>query len=372
MSDLMTAGSGLQQTVVNMGPQHPSTHGVLRLIVTLEGEVIADVKPDIGYLHRSVEKIGENRLYQQFIPYTDRCDYVGGSGNTQAYVLAVEKLAGIEVPERAQFIRVMLAELNRLTSHLVWLSAFGVDMGATTVFLYGMREREPIMDLMEMVTGARLTYSWFRIGGCPLDLPAGFDARCREALRHLPGRLDEMDVLFTGNPVLQVRCQQVGILPPELGVALGASGPTLRGSGVPYDVRRAIPYEIYPKLDFAVAAQPTCDVMGRYLVRIEEMRQSIRIVEQCLDLIPPGPVMTKLPRAFKPPAGEAFAQVESPRGHFGVYLASDGSNRPRRVRLRAPSFANLQAVPYISKGWKLADLVAIVGSLDIVLGEVDR
>jgi NADH-quinone oxidoreductase subunit D len=363
---------GGEQIILNMGPQHPSTHGVLRLLLTLEGEVVRDVRADIGYLHRASEWTGENRPYAQFIPYTDRLDYVSATSNNFAYVEAVERLAGIEVPPRAQFIRVILAELTRIASHLLWLAAFAIDLGATTVFLYCFRERELILDVMEMMTGARLTYSAFRIGGVPYDLPLGFEDKALAFVKLMRPRLVENDALLTGNRIFVARTQGVGILPPDHAIAYATSGPTLRGSGIAMDVRRADPYAVYEKLEFDVAVQKGCDVLSRYLVRIEEMRQSLRILEQALRMLPPGPVLAKLPKIFHPPAGDAYGRVESPRGDYSVYVVSDGGVKPCRVRIRTPSFANLQALPVMARGWKVADMVAILGSIDIVLGEVDR
>jgi NADH-quinone oxidoreductase subunit D len=369
----MTQGiTPTERVTLNMGPQHPSTHGVLRLQLTLEGEVIVGCKPVIGYLHRGVEKIGEARTYPQFVPYTDRIDYLSSASNNLAYVQAVEKLMGIEVPERGRYLRVISLELNRIASHLVFVATFGNDLAATTVFLYGFREREPIMDLFEMWAGARLTQSWIRIGGVGADIPEGFVEKARDFCRLLPARLDEYDRLLTGNRIFRVRTEGVGILPPEVAIDYGCSGPTLRGSGVAYDIRRAEPYEIYDRLDFDVAAEQTCDCMGRYRVRIEEMRQSVRIIEQCLNQMPDGDFQAKVPRAIRPPEGEAYGRVESPRGEFGCYVVSDGGLQPVRVRLRAPSFFNLGALPAMLQGWKIGDVVAILGSIDIVLGEIDR
>jgi NADH-quinone oxidoreductase subunit D len=361
-----------ERVVLNMGPQHPSTHGVLRLQLTLEGEVIVGCDPVIGYLHRGVEKIGEARTYPQFIPYTDRIDYLSSASNNVAYVQAVEKLMQVEVPERARYLRVILLELNRIASHLVFVATFANDLAATTVFLYGVRERELIMDLFEMWTGARLTQSGVRIGGVAADIPEGFVEKARGFCRLLPQRLDEYDRLLTGNRIFRARTEGVGILPPEVGLDYGCSGPTLRGSGLPFDIRRAEPYEAYDALDFEVATEGTCDCMGRYRVRMEEMRQSVRIVEQCLEQLPEGEVRAKVPRAVRPPEGEAYGRVESPRGEFGCYVVSDGGTQPVRVRLRAPSFFHLGALPSMLQGWKVGDAVAILGSIDIVLGEVDR
>jgi NADH-quinone oxidoreductase subunit D len=365
-------GAPGEQLIINMGPQHPSTHGVLRLILTLEGEVIVGVKPDIGYLHRGMEKMAENRTYAQFLPYTDRFDYLASLNNNLAYCLAVERLAGVEVPERAQYIRVILAELNRVASHLIWLASFGNDVGATTVFLYGLREREIIVDLFEMAVGARLTYSGMRIGGMPYDLPDGFADAARRAIVQIRPRLDENDRLLTGNRIFQARTRGVGIISREEAIAWALSGPTLRGSGAAIDVRREDPYCVYDRLDFEVPSFPEGDCFARYLVRIEEMRQSLRIIEQCLDQMPEGPVRAKLPRVFKPPPGEAYARTEAPRGDLSIFVVSDGSERPCRLRVRAPSFANLQALSAMVRGHKIGDIVAILGSIDIVLGEIDR
>jgi NADH-quinone oxidoreductase subunit D len=361
-----------EQVILNMGPQHPSTHGVLRLQLELEGEVIVGCKPVIGYLHRGMEKIAEARTYPQFVPYTDRLDYLSSASNNLAYVQAVEKLLGVEAPERARYLRVILLELNRIASHLMFVGTFANDLAATTVFLYGMREREMIMDLFEMWAGARLTQSWIRIGGVGNDIPDGSVEQAREFCRLLPKRLAEYDRLLTGNRIFRARTEGVGILPAEMGIDYGASGPTLRGSGVAFDVRRAEPYEVYNRLDFEVATQPTCDCMGRYLVRMEEMRESVRIIDQCLAQLPDGEVMAKVGRTIRPAAGEAYGRVESPRGDFGCFVVSDGGPQPMRVRLRAPSFFHLGVLPRMLQGWKMGDVVAILGSIDIVLGEVDR
>jgi NADH-quinone oxidoreductase subunit D len=361
-----------EHVVLNMGPQHPSTHGVLRLKLTLDGEVILGCDPVIGYLHRGMEKIAENRTYAQFLPYTDRIDYLSSASNNEAFVLAVERLAGIEVPERAQYLRVILLELNRIASHLVFVATFANDLAATTAFLYAFREREVIMDLFEMWTGARLTQSWIRIGGVGSDLPDGFERKAHEFCRMLGPRLDEYDGLLTGNAIFRLRTEGVGVLPPELGIDWACSGPTLRGSGVAFDLRRAEPYEVYEKLGFEVVTDAACDCMGRYRVRMEEMRQSVRIIEQCLDHLPQGEVQAKVPRALRPPAGEAYGRVESPRGEFGCYIVSDGGTSPLRLRLRTPSFFHMAALPQILRGWKIGDVIAILGSIDIVLGEMDR
>jgi NADH-quinone oxidoreductase subunit D len=361
-----------EQLILNMGPQHPSTHGVLRLLVTLEGEVVRKVEPDIGYLHRGVEKLSENRTYAQVIPYTDRLDYVAGLPCNLPYCLAVERLAGIEVPARASFLRVLFAELARIASHLIWLGTFANDLAATTVFLYSFREREPILDLFESTFGARLTHSYLRLGGVGFDLPDGFLEKCRDFLRYFPPRLDENDRLLTGNRIFRARALGVGKLSAEEAISFGCCGPVLRGSGVPLDLRKAEPYEVYDRLDFEAVTHPDGDVYGRYCVRIGEMRQSVRIIHQVLDQLPEGPLRAKLPRVFRPPAGEAHARTEAPRGEMGVYIVSDGGPNPCRVRFRTPSFVNLAAINQIARGWKVADLVAILGSIDIVLGDIDR
>jgi len=342
------------------------------LELTLEGEVVVDCRPVIGYLHRGVEKIGEARTYPQFLPYTDRLDYLSSASNNAAYVLAVEKLMGLEVPERAKYLRVIALELNRIASHLVFLATFGNDLAATTAFLYAIRERELIMDLFEMWVGARLTQSTFKLGGVSDDVPEGFVQQARDFCRLLPGRVDEYDRLLTGNRIFEARTRGVGLLPPEVALDYACSGPTLRGSGVAFDLRRAAPYEMYDRLDFDVVTHSSCDCLGRYLVRMQEMRQSVRILQQCLDQLPEGEVRAKVGRVVKPPAGEAYGRVESPRGEFGCYVVSDGGTSPRRVRLRAPSFFHLAVLPQMLRGWKVGDVVAILGSIDIVLGEVDR
>jgi NADH-quinone oxidoreductase subunit D len=357
---------------INMGPQHPSTHGVLRVILTLEGETVVEATPDIGYLHRGIEKLAENRTYVQFLGLTDRLDYLSAMLNNAVYSMAVEKLTGLEVPERAEFIRIITMELQRIASHLVFVGAFALDLGATTPFLYAFREREDIMDLFEMTCGARLTYSYIRPGGVMRDLPEGFQDKTRTFLKKLPGRLDEIDDLFSKNEIVYVRTRGVGMLSPEDAVSYAVSGPSLRASGVPMDVRRDDPYSVYDRLDFNVVTRDTCDCLARYQVRMDEIRESAKIVEQALDMIPEGEYTSKVPRVLKPPAGEAFARVESSRGDLGCYIISDGSMNPYRLHWRAPSFINLAAVGDMIRGWKVADAVAILGSLDIVLGEVDR
>lgn len=365
-------GRKLEELLVNMGPQHPSTHGVLRLLLHMEGEVVLDAVPHIGYLHRAMEKLCERRNYFQVLPLTDRNDYLCAMANNQVYCQAVEQLLGMEVPERAQYLRVVVLELNRIASHLVWLGTFAMDLGAMSVFLYCFREREKILTFFEQICGARLTYSYMRIGGVPWDMPEGWAAAVRRFVDEFPAYLEENDQLLTGNEIFLSRTQGIGLLEPDVALDYGCSGPVLRGSGVAYDVRRAEPYAVYDRLDFEVPVQSTKDCLGRYLVRIAEMRESARLVRQALDLMPEGDIMAKVPRTLKPPAGEVYTKIESPRGVLGVYLVSDGSTNPFRLKWRAPSFVNLQAIPEMCRGWKIADVVAILGSIDIVLGDVDR
>jgi NADH-quinone oxidoreductase subunit D len=358
-----------------MGPQHPSTHGVLRLLVTLDGELVVDCVPHIGYLHSSLEKICENRTYAQIVPFTDRFDYLGSLANNLCYVRAAEQLAGIEVSERVEYIRVLMAEVQRIVSHLVWLGTYGLDLGAMTVFLYCFREREVLLDLLESVTGQRLLYNYLRIGGLRNDLPPGFTEKLRDFLAYFPGRIGEYDRLFTKNRIFLARTRGIGILTPEDAVAYAVSGPTARGSGLNIDLRRSDPYSVYPELEFEVPVDDANDCLARYLVRVEEMRQSIRLCLQCLDRLENmerTPVEVKVGKAIKPPAGEVYTRVESPRGELGCYLLSDGSTQPTRLHWRAPSFANLQALPIMVRGGLMADIVAVLGSIDIVLGDVDR
>jgi len=361
-----------QEMELNMGPQHPSTHGVLRVVLRLNGEVITEATPHIGYLHRAQEKLAEQRTYVQGVVLSGRWDYVAAMTNELVLCMAIEKLLDVEVPPRAVWIRLIMSELQRIASHLVWLGTFGLDVGAMTVYLYCFREREAIINLFEKTCGGRLMYNYIRPGGVRNDLPEGFVEEARDFLEDFPTRIRHYDELFSGNAILMRRLQGVGILEPDVGKAIGASGPVLRGSGVPYDVRVADPYLPYDELDWEVATQNTCDSYGRYLVRIEELRQSTRIVKQALEKLPDGEVRAKLGRRLKPREGTAYAHIESPRGDLGVFLVSDGSESPYRCKIRAPSFSNLMALPYLVKGWKVADVMAILGSLDIILGEIDR
>jgi NADH-quinone oxidoreductase subunit D len=357
---------------INMGPQHPATHGVLRLVLSLDGERVVDLKPDIGYLHRGVEKLAEHEDYVQIEPLTDRLDYVAAMSENLGYVGAVEKLMGVEVPPRAQAIRVALAELQRIASHLVWLGTHGLDIGAMTIFFWCFREREQILDLFEGFCGARLTYNSLRIGGLQQDLPPGWVRKCRKFLEIYPARQDQYEALLSSNRIWIQRTKGVGVISAAEAIDLGLTGPALRGSGVSFDLRKAAPYSGYERYSFEVPVGRAGDTYDRYLIRLAEMRQSISIVRQVLDSLPEGEVRGKVPKKIKPPKGEVFHMVEGPRGIQGFYLVSDGSERPYRCHFRAPSFVNLQALKKMCLGGMVADVVAIIGTLDIVLGDCDR
>lgn len=362
-----------EELMLNMGPQHPSTHGVLRLVVTLDGENIVEVLPDIGYLHSSVEKMMEYRTYLQNVALTDRgMDYLTAMANEEGYLLAVERLGGIAVPPRARWLRTIMLEFQRLSSHLVWLGTWGIDLGATTVFLYCFRERELILDLFEQVTGGRLHHVYFRPGGVYEDLPAGWTDRALAFCDEFPGRLQEYHDLLTGNPIFLARVQGVGVLPRQSAIDMGACGPVARASGINFDVRKAFPYEAYGEIDFDVPVYEAGDCFSRYMVRMDEMRQSLRIIRTAIERLPAGEIRSKVQVNVKLPRGEVYIRSESPRGDLGVYLVSDGKDMPYRVKIRAPSFANLFALTEIMRGWKVADVIAILGSVDIVLSDVDR
>jgi NADH/F420H2 dehydrogenase subunit C len=361
-----------EEIQISMGPQHPSTHGVLRLELVLNGEIVVDCKPDVGYLHRGMEKLAEMRTYTQFIPLTDRFDYLSSMLNNAVYVQAIEKLGGIEVPERAEYIRIIMMELQRIASHLVFFGAMGLDLGATTPFLYAFREREDILDLFEMVCGARLTYNYFRPGGVSRDLPDGWVQKCRDYIKKQRAMLVEYDNLFTNNEIFIIRMRDVSVMSGKDLIDYGMSGPALRGSGVAYDVRKSDPYSIYDRFDFELATYPEGDNLARFSVRMKEIRESLRIIEQALDGLPEGNLTYKLPPVFKLPEGEVYHHIESSKGDLGAYIVSDGSPKPYRLKWRAPSYINLQALPQMVRGWKIADVVAILGTVDVVLGEVDR
>jgi NADH-quinone oxidoreductase subunit D len=383
--------------VLNMGPQHPSTHGVLRLMLELDGEEVVSCVPDIGYLHTGIEKNMESKRYEQAIVMTDRMDYLNPMGNNLVYCLAMEKLIDLDVPPRAQVLRVMLAELTRINSHLVWLGTHALDIGAMSVFLYCFREREKLLDIFEMVSGQRMMSTYFRPGGVWRDVPEEFEPAVRDFIDYFPPRLDDYEKLLTANPIWRDRTQGIGFLSAEDAIRLGCSGPVLRGSGVNWDIRKAIPYSGYENFEFDVPLGQHGDIYDRYLCRVEEMRQSLRIVRQALDNLPGGLFRSNNrkyvppPRAelgtsmeavihhfklwtegFRPPKGEVYVRVESPRGELGCFLASDGSPKPWRVHFRTPSFVHLSALPHMAKGYLIADLVGIIGTVDIVLGDCDR
>ncbi len=386
-----------QTMVLNMGPQHPSTHGVLRLLLEVDGETIVRVMPDIGYLHTGIEKTCEAKFYQQVVPLTDRIDYLCPMTNNLAYCLAVEKLLGLEIPPRAQWMRVLLNELTRINSHLVWLGTHALDIGAMTVFLYCFREREDVLRLFEAVSGQRMMTSYFRIGGLALEPPLGWLDRAKNFLVRFPGNIDEYENLLTSNPIWVQRTKGVAYLSPEDGIALGATGPTLRGSGVDVDLRRDLPYTGYENFKFNVPISKDGDVYARYLIRVQELRESQKICMQALEGMPEGPVKADAPKVVLPdrekmktqmealiyhfkivtegftvPEGEVYMPIESPRGEMGYYVVSDGTAKPYRVHMRSPSFANLQTLRPMCEGRLIADVVAAIGSIDIVLGDVDR
>jgi NADH-quinone oxidoreductase subunit D len=360
------------ELLINMGPQHPATHGVLRVKLKLDGERVLGSECVIGYLHRGIEKIGENRTYAQFAPYTDRMDYVAAVSNGMGYVEAVEKLLGVEIPPRAQYTRMILAELQRLASHLVWLGTHALDMGAMTPVFYTFREREEILKIFERYCGARLTTHAFRIGGLQYELYDGFEHDCRTFCDYFLPKVDEYEQLLTKNRIWINRTRGIGVLSAEDAVAYGVTGPVLRGSGVKWDIRKVQPYEAYDKVEFEVPTGTHGDTYDRYIVRIQEMRQSVRIIRQCVERLAPGPILGKVGKVIKPPVGEVYHSIESPKGELGYFLVSDGSTNPYRVRVRPPLFVNLQALDIMIRGHLVADVVAVIGTLDIVLGEVDR
>ncbi len=390
-------GSKDQHMVLNMGPQHPSTHGVLRLVLEIDGEIVVRLYPEIGYLHTGIEKTCEAKFYQQVVPLTDRIDYLGPMANNLCYCLAVEKLLELDIPERAVWIRVLLTELTRLNSHLIWLGTHAMDIGALTVFLYTFREREEILRIFEMVSGQRMMTSYFRIGGLAMEPPLGMFERIQAFIKTFPEKIDEYSNLLTGNPIFVRRLKGVGHLSREDAIALGVTGPVARASGIDYDVRRDNPYSSYEKFQFKVPVSNDCDVWARYVLRLEEMRQSVGIIQQALDGMPGGPIKANAPKIVLPdreamktqmealihhfkivtegfavPAGEVYQAIESGHGTMGYYVVSDGTAKPWRVHMRYPGFATLQALEVMCKGRLLADVVAVIGSIDIVLGEIDR
>ena len=359
---------------VNMGPQHPSTHGVFRMVLTIDGELVTDVVPHIGYMHRGAEKLCETMDYRQGVGYMDRTEYLANFNAELSYVMAVERLAEIDVPERAQWIRMILCELNRLSSHFMFLGAFGTDVGVFgTAFVFGFKEREVIQDLFEEITGDRLMYAYFRAGGLAWEVPADFEARVREVLDHARRGIRDIDGLMTHSDIFRARTEGVGAISAADALDWGMSGPSLRASGVPMDIRRDEPYLYYDQVEFDVIAGEHGDVFDRFHGRIREMHESIRIVEQCLDRLEPGPITPeRLPRMLRTPPGEVYTRTEAPRGEYGIYLVSKGGNRPHRLKIRSACLSNLQALRDMTIGSYVADAVVILGSLDIVLCEVDR
>lgn len=358
---------------INMGPHHPSTHGVCRFILTMDGEVVIKAEPVIGYLHRALEKICENRTYAQCIPVLDRFEYCTSMSCNQVFALATEKLTGFEVPERAEYLRVIMLELNRIASHLIWYGTTSLDLGAITPFLYGFREREDILDLFEMTCGQRLTYNYIRVGGVAKDIPKEFIPKCRQFLDKFNAKVDDYERILTENPIFIVRNKDIGILTPEMAIAYGVSGPSLRASGVKFDLRKDDPYSIYDRFKFDIPVRYNGDCYDRYIIRIKEMRESAKIVRQAIEQIPEGAITAKVKMGFKPPKGELYSRIENSRGEMGVYIQSPGdAKKPLRVKLRGGSYNQLQVMPELVKGHKIADVVAIMASLDIIMPEVDR
>ena len=383
---------------INMGPQHPATHGVLRLLLELDGEIIVKAEPHIGYLHRGIEKLSESMTYPQALTLTDRLDYTSALSNNLAYCLAVEKLLDINIPKRAQYLRVLMAELQRIASHLLWVATHALDLGAMTLLFYAFRERETILEILELATGARLTPSFIRIGGLASDIPATFLPRVKAFVEDFPNRVDDYETLLTENIIWKKRTTNIAPMSAEECIRYGVTGPVLRASGVGYDVRKAYPYSSYEDFDFEIPLGTHGDVYDRYLVRMKEMRQSNRIVKQAAEKLPDGPFAAQdaplvvppakeevgrdiaalirhfkiMEEGFRPPCGEVYASIESSKGELGFYLISDGTNKPFRMRIRPPSFINLAALPKMIEGQMVADVVAAIGSIDIVLGEIDR
>jgi NADH-quinone oxidoreductase subunit D len=360
------------ELILNMGPQHPATHGVLRVILRLDGEKVMGLECVIGYLHRGVEKIAEHRTYTMFNPYVDRMDYVAAVSNGLGYCEAVEKLLNIEAPPRAKYIRVILTELNRLASHQLWLGTHALDIGAMTPLFYTFRDREEILKIFEKYCGARLTTHAFRIGGCQYETYEGFEKDVKKFLAFVAPKIDEYEELLTTNRIWVERTKNVGTISAKDCIALGVTGPVLRASGVKWDLRKAQPYAAYQEFEFEIPTGENGDTYDRYLVRMAEMRQSLRIIQQAVDRIPEGPIMAKVSKVMKPPVGEIYHSIEAPKGELGYFIVSDGSTQPYRVRVRPPSFVNLQALDLMCRGQLVADVIAVIGTLDIVLGEVDR
>tara|TARA_B110000116_G_scaffold262856_1_gene268607 strand:- start:5768 stop:6904 length:1137 start_codon:yes stop_codon:yes gene_type:complete len=368
---------GADEMVLNMGPQHPSTHGVLRLKIITDGEVVSHIEPIIGYLHRCFEKHCENLSYEQIVPFTDRCDYLAAMHMGHAYSIAVEKLLDIELPERVEYIRVIMAEFQRIASHLIAVGAFGLDVGAITPFTWTLRDRERILDLFEQVTGARLLYNYIWPGGLAHDLPPNFINNATEFLDYFEPQIIEYNNLLTTNKIFIERSADVGVMPKEVAINYGVTGPSLRGSGIPFDLRKTEPYSIYEKFDFDVpVGEGTMGTVGdswdRYYVRVLEMKESIKILRQALAQIPDGDVQSAMPKKIRPKKGEVYSRYETARGDVGFYIRSDGKNTPTRLKMRSPAYCNLSVLNEISSGWMISDVITVLGSLDIVLGEIDR
>ena len=367
-----------RKMMLNMGPQHPSTHGVLRVILELEGENVIGSEMEIGLLHRGMEKMAESMTYSQFIPVTDRLDYIASITNNLGYVMAVEQLLDVEITERCQYLRTLMAEMQRVANHLLFIGIFAMDLGAITPVFQTFRDREDLLDLFEMATGARLTYSYFRVGGVREEVTDEFLAKTKKFNDNLLNCIAEYETLLTRNRILVNRTKDVGVITKEDAIAWGMTGPVLRATGVEYDVRRAKPYCMYDKMDFDIAVGTNGDCYDRYLMRIEEMKQSQKIIDQCLKQMPKGPINCediakyKIPKSFKVPEGEAYMSIENPKGELGYYIISDGTKNPYRIKINSPSFINLQGLNEMIKGVLLADVVAIIASLDIVLGEIDK
>jgi NADH-quinone oxidoreductase subunit D len=359
--------------ILNLGPQHPSTHGVLRVLLEMDGEYVVRCEPDIGFGHRGHEHMAENRNYLQFLPNMGRVDYLHALAYNQGYCMAVEKLLGLQVPERAEFIRVITSEMNRLTSHFLWVGAYLMDLGAFTPFLYCFDDREILLDLLDRVTGSRLTYCFYRFGGVPQDIDEEFIAGTRAFIKRLRGRWPDYHNLVTKNIIFIKRTKDVGIISKDQCIKYGLTGPMVRGSGIPYDIRKSEPYSAYPRFDFEIPIGENGDIFDRYMVRMREMEQSLRIMEQALDKLPDGPIMAeKVPKRIKPAVGEVYQAVETARGEFGCYIVSQGDVKPYRIKLRVPSFGNLCILPEVGRDTLVADLVAILGSMDVVVPEIDR
>lgn len=378
------------ELILNMGPVHPSTHGVLRFKLRMDGEIIRECTIVMGYLHRGTEKLAEMKTYMQFVPYTDRLDYISAMPNNYAFVKAVEELACIEVPLRAEYIRVLVMELNRIVNHIVSIGSLLMDLGAATMIMWGFREREKALQLFEMLCGARMTFNYIRPGGVREDIPEGFIPKLNEFINDMEKRIYDYEQLINDNEIFLMRMKNIGAISAQEAINYGLTGPTLRGSGVDYDIRKLEPYSIYPDLDFKVCVRNECDSLARYMVRIDEMKESLHILRQVVENMPgakvvatqkygiapvtgaPSTALTYFPRIFTPPAGEVYSRIEAPKGELGFYVASDGTTKPYRVKIRSPSFCNLTVIPKMVVGLKIPDLIAAFGTIDVVLGDVDR